>query len=124
MAYIVNIGLEISKAFNVDWNWDPAKVEEGLRAHGFRVMSTSTHQSDTEGTLIALIAGSPDGSEWEEIAHGLLKDCIAVFDLNTMEGQLYWPQAGPWGPFNPDYFLTLDGSRLSDAINQADAIAA
>lgn len=42
----------------------------------------------------------------------LKQDCIAVYRELTGGGALVGPRADAWGPFNPEYFLLLDGRRL------------
>lgn len=71
-------------------------------------------QSDTEETLVvnALIYSDFDVAR---LSARLEQDCIAIWDLAHQEGRLAGPNAAKWGDFNPEFFLLLNGSRLSDA---------
>ena len=69
------------------------------------ITNVAVKQSDTERTLIVdcnTIWGS-----LEVLAVALDQDCIAVRNNKTGDGELIGDKAEAWGPFNPEYFLTI-----------------
>lgn len=114
MTYILNIGL----AREGQENLKPLNVLRAVKNFGFPVASAAVYPSDTEQALVVSV---PAGSvlhhhflrDVAALADTLGQDCVAVYYTATGKGQLIGPRAEKWGEFNPEYFLLLDGTRLS-----------
>jgi hypothetical protein len=108
----LNIGLQRSSCA---LQWSPRQALHALRRDGFVVRSWTVHTSDTEPTLVArceLARFHGDAlAQAEVLADDLDQDCVAVLG-DDGRGALVGPR--PWGDFNPECFLTLEGRRLSD----------
>ena len=65
----------------------------------------AVRRSATEPTVIIRFKQAVDNLN--KIATALAQDCVAVFDDETGEGELYGDLAERWAPFNPEYFLTI-----------------
>lgn len=89
-----------------------------LHSLGFRILAHAGHTSDTEHTLVVQVlhGGSPwmVGNNIYRLSERLGQDCIAVVVDDDSEGTLIGPRADKWLPFNPAYFLNLDGTRLGN----------
>lgn len=117
-AFILNIGLNTPDG--------AIAVEEArkvLRAYGFSILREALLESDTEPTLVAEVATGFATTLTVlqllyQVSEELKQDCIAVYREYTLGGALVGALVGPradaWGPFNPEYFLLLDGRRLSE----------
>lgn len=116
-TYIVNIGLNTNDgAITIE------EARKVLCAYGFLILRDAVLESDTEPTLVAEVvtrAASPliVLQLLYQVSEELEQDCIAVYRELTLGGALVGPRADAWGPFNPEYFLLLDGRRLSEAAN-------
>lgn len=114
IKFIINIGLNTA-----DGAITPEEARETLRAYGFSILRDAVLESDTEPTLVAEVI-NPGASPiilpqlLHIVAEALDQDCIAVYRECTLGGALVGPRAAEWGPFNPEYFLLLDGRRLSE----------
>jgi hypothetical protein len=108
-APTLNIGL----ATNASGPVTPESALAAIEAVGGRVVKHSIHDSDTEPTLVAQLAAPLTPEQVNQAAVSLGQEAIAQHD--GQRGALYGPEAAKWGAFNPDFFLTLDGSRMSDA---------
>lgn len=114
IKFIINIGLNTA-----DGAITPEEARETLRAYGFSILRDAVLESDTEPTLVAEVI-NPGASPiilpqlLHIVAEELDQDCIAVYRELTGAGSLIGPRAAEWGPFNPEYFLLLDGRRLSE----------
>lgn len=117
-TYILNIGLNTT-----DGVIAIEKARKVLRAYGFSILREALLESDTEPTLVA----EAEMATWfaapltvlqrlYQVSEELDQDCIAVYHGLTGGGALVGPRADAWGPFNPEYFLLLDGRRLSETI--------
>ena len=82
-----------------------------LRQWGATVESWKVLESDSEPTLVAELRVDMGAYSLESISAELSQDCIAYVDSQG-RGALYGDKADAWGPFNPAYFLTLEGARL------------
>lgn len=113
-TFIVNIGLNTADgAITIE------EARETLRAYGFSILREALLESDTEPTLVAEVATGFATALTVlqllyQVAEELEQDCIAVYRECTLGGALVGPRADAWGPFNPEYFLLLDGRRLSE----------
>lgn len=113
-TFILNIGLNSPKGAI------PAEqARQALRAYGFSILREALLESDTEPTLVAEVAtgfATPLTvlQLLYQVSEELKQDCIAVYREYTLGGALIGPRAAEWGPFNPEYFLLLDGRRLSE----------
>lgn len=107
MTAIVNIGLAVNDGTTIK----PEHAAAVLRAvGGVRTLLARVEQSDTEPTLVAEITPPLNAAGGYAVAEHLKQDAIAQWD--GREGQLYGPNADAWAPFNPEFFVTLDGGRL------------
>ena len=117
IKFIVNIGLNTTDgAITVE------EARTTLRAYGFSILREALLESDTEPTLVAEVATGFATALTVlqllyKVSEELKQDCIAVYRELTGGGALIGPRAAEWGPFNPEYFLLLDGRRLSEAAN-------
>jgi hypothetical protein len=110
MAYILNIGL----ARDGKENLTALDALVSLSCADIKVVEAKVYDSDSEPTLVARVSKETflrTAVNW--VAIGLEQDCIGLYDAITGKGQLIGPRADKWGEFNPEYFLLLDGSRLS-----------
>ena len=89
-----------------------------LASLGFNILRHAGHTSDTELTLVAHVyhGGSAQmvGNNLFHLSQLLGQDCIAVVNEDTGDRTLIGPRADKWLPFNPAYFLNLDGTRLGN----------
>lgn len=108
MSYILNIGL----AREGQENLKPFNVLRAIRNLGCHVVAEGLRPSDTEPTLVVHVVHCAESTA-ETLAVILEQDCVARYHLGNGKGQLIGPRADKWGDFNPEYFLLLDGSRLS-----------
>lgn len=109
--YTINVGL-----VNTAGNISSAAARAALADAGIKVVTSNVLRSDTEPTLIALvdIACGSLSSAINHVCDALEQDCIAVVNEKLDDGILVGPNAAAWGTFNPEFFLTLSGRRLSD----------
>lgn len=79
------------------------------------IIDYSVQTSNTERTLVVLL---PTEKAPDEFLHALSvvlgQECIAAVDASSggLAGRLCGPDAAKWAPFNPDFFLTLNGGTL------------
>lgn len=113
MSTLINIGLA-SRDGPI-----PARVALATLSviGGVAPLHAAVRQSDTEPTLVAELRHPLNASAAYEVARRLNQDAIAQFD--GREGYLYGPNAAAWGPFDPAFFLTLDGGRLEQSLSLA-----
>jgi hypothetical protein len=108
MTTTINIGLACHNGGKVS----PEHALAVLRTvGGASPLRSSVRVSDTEPTLIAELRRPLNATAAYEVAKRLHQDAIAQFD--GREGHLYGPNAAAWAPFNPAFFVNLDGSRLA-----------
>ena len=81
------------------------------------ITDSAVYASDTEPTLTAELDRPLRAREIEELCERFDQDCVA--QIANGEGRLIGPRAEEWGEFNPEYFLTLDGKRLSETMETA-----
>ena len=113
-TFILNIGLNTA-----DGAVTAEQARQVLAANEFLITRDAVLESDTEPTLVAEVistAASPFVvlQLLHRVAEELDQDCIAVYRGLTGDGALIGPRAAEWGPFNPEFFLLLDGRRLSE----------
>lgn len=101
----VNIGLATNDGAGVT----VPEVLAVLQRTGARVLQHSTHQSDTEQTLVAQLSRPLTPAEATTVSAMLRQEAIA--QIHEGEGDLYGPKADAWRPFNPAFFLMPDGKR-------------
>ena len=115
---ILNIGLNRASGGAI-----PAEqARQTLAANEFLIVRDAVLESDTEPTLVAEVTSLNSSpfiflQRLRRVAEELDQDCIAVYRELTGAGSLIGPRAAEWGPFNPEFFLLLDGRRLSEAAN-------
>jgi hypothetical protein len=109
----LNIGLAVG---NLGQSNTLAQNVDTLERAGFLIDALSVQQSDTEATAVARVKFFGHGlvDKVYALATTLGQDCIAVYSNDLEFGKVIGPS--PWGDFNPDLFLTLDGRRLSDVL--------
>lgn len=120
MEVTLNIGLARTGNSNIGVGTVLREIEQS----GFTLRQHSIQHSDTEITVVAQVTArysfTPVAFRLAHLAESLEQDCIAVYHPATGHGYLAGPRAAAWGVFNPDYFLQLDGTRLSaDALPRA-----
>lgn len=113
--FILNIGLNRASGGTLT----PKLARLALLTNGFLIVNDAVLESDTEPTLVAEVI-NPGASPiillqlLRRVVEALGQDCIAVYRERTRGGALIGPRAAEWGPFNPEYFLLLDGRRLAE----------
>jgi hypothetical protein len=95
----------------------PDKVISALHLAGALPIDMTGHVSDTEYTYVIRIPRELSEREVKDLSLVLDQDAVAYWDGRN--GFLAGPYAAKWGKFNPDYFLTLTGDRLSDTFRKA-----
>jgi hypothetical protein len=121
MRFILNIGLNVGATTAIS-----AEVARQILAANdlLPVNDGVVHASDTEPTLVIEVEAilcSPMFviQALRATADDLQQDCIAVYRPKTGAGTLIGQKAAEWGPFNPEFFILPDGSRLSGPAAQA-----
>lgn len=113
MTITLNVGLKYS---DTCWlrghHMPPSKAIAAIYSVGGNIRHHEEFESNTERTLVASLTKPLTREQLETLSNYLDQDCIAQHD--GIEGQLVGPKAEEWGPFNPDYFLTMDGQPLPD----------
>lgn len=83
------------------------------------VLDAGTRHVDAEPTLVIECsfntAVESIQTACDRIARELGQDCLAVWFPARCRGRLIGPGAVAWGAFNPEFFILLDGTRLSAA---------
>lgn len=119
MQVHLNIGLARAGQSNIG----PGTVLRELHNCGFSVVRNVVRTSDTEPTVVAecLVPDALLGAGYsglKSMVDFLAKLCgqeaIAVWIPEREVGLLAGPNADAWGQFNPEFFLTYDGARLSE----------
>lgn len=105
---IVNIGMDIPGGGKLT----EKRILGALKKAGVDVVDRAIHRSNTENTVVATLSRPLSKEEADGLSRTLKQDAIVQFHNGA--GELYGPKAADWGPFNPEYFLTLDGKRMSD----------
>lgn len=119
---ILNIGLNRASGGTITADL----ARRTLLANEFSIVRDAVLESDTEPTLVAEVTIRNTSpfiflQLLRRVAEELDQDCIAVYRELTGGGSLIGPRAAEWGPFNPEFFLLLDGRRLSDAAQRSAA---
>lgn len=104
----LNVGLDTNEGGSIS----AAQALAAIRMRGGYVRSHTLAESDTELTLIAILNNPMNPDKLHQLSVDLQQDCIAM--AVGSDGELYGPKAEAWGPFNPEYFLTITGTRLAD----------
>ena len=106
---IINIGLHRNDGGMVD-------VARLLRGGMLDRLITKAHVyvSDTEPTLVACLACDAQRAQLvaDIVCANHAQDAVAFWDAATNAGHLVGPKAEAWGPFNPAYFIMMDGRRM------------
>ena len=122
MRFLLNIGLNVGATTAIS-----AEVARQILIanHLLPVDDGVVHASDTEPTLVIavepLMLRNPllVMQSLKAVAVDLQQDCIAVYRPKTGGGSLVGPKAAEWGPFNPEFFILPNGTRLSGPAAQA-----
>jgi len=115
---VVNIGLDIGERKNA---LTDAQVRVALKNAGVRVVSVRVVRSNTENTVVARLDRPLTKEEGDRVSADLQQDAIAQYADD--KGELFGASADKWGPFNPEYFITADGTTLVEA-RRAEKLAA
>lgn len=89
----------------------PIDVALAVAKIGGKIEEAAIHESDSEETVVIRLAEPLPSHSLEWLSAELLQDCVA--QAVGYAGELQGPKAADWGPFNPAYFLQLDGRRLA-----------
>jgi len=119
-ATTINIGLHVNgrrntKSAVVNQAFETARA---LRALGLKVVRARVVHSNTEPTYVALVTNGVSNNDLIYLCDRLEQDAIAAY-YETGVGTLVGPKAEEWGPFNPEYFLTIDGLPLASVSKAA-----
>lgn len=115
MPSTVNIGLDVKGGERMK----PDRVLAELGKY-VDVTKHSVRQSGTEPTVIADLSRPLTPEEANKVSAALSQEAIAQFADG--KGELYGPQAENWKPFNPDFFLTQDGKKMSEVPNRPQTV--
>ena len=113
MTTTLNVGLNVGDKLGLH----PLAVLRAIRHAGGLPVRATVHESDTEQTAVVALAKPLSPSALERLSSALRQDAVAQWD--GVKGLLVGPKAAEWGPFNPAFFLTLDGSRLAPEMARA-----
>jgi hypothetical protein len=100
--YTINIGLA-NPVFN-----NENTIPETLRfafEYLADIENVAVKQSATERTIV--IDFNEIYGSLTVLSDILDQDCVALFDNETGEGNLFGSKRDKWMPFNPEYFLTI-----------------
>jgi len=107
---LINVGLNTTE---VGGENSPPLTEQQVRAEldklGVQVTRSAIHQSDTEQTFSASLSRPLTPAEATKFSADLKQQAIA--QIVHGKGELYGPAAHEWKPFNPEYFLTPEGTH-------------
>lgn len=118
-THLINVGLGVK---NSETTLPPESVVAVLVASGVTIAGTPLITvSSTEPIFVAVIC-VPEGTDIPTMFWGISKrlqqEAVVIFDLRSHIGELHGPNAEAWGPFNPDYFFTPSGRRMSEDMPQ------
>ena len=112
----LNVGMDIESTEALS----AQVIREVLVANGLLLGRSAVVQSDTERTLVIDVMPGPEITNPGRMhaalflsAQDLRQDCIAAWNEQTRSGGLVGPRAAKWGAFNPEFFFTLEGKRLT-----------
>ena len=112
----LNVGMDIESTEALSAN----VIREILAANGLLLGRDAVVQSDTERTLVIDVMPGPEITNPGRMhaalflsAQDLRQDCIAAWNEQTRSGGLVGPRAAKWGAFNPEFFFTIEGKRLT-----------
>lgn len=109
---VMNVGLKVDATGYI---WEVADVREAAERCGVIMGKPTVVNSDSEPTVVATFAAPTQKEVWQ-MAKVLQKDCIACYDSRNWNGFLIGPNRDAWGKFNPEFFFTSTGKRLSDLL--------
>lgn len=113
-AYL-NIGLKAGTA-PYQTNVPVFDALRAVRRVGGKFHHSTIQKSDTENTLVIELDGGLTRRALYDLAGALGQEAVAqcmYFGDDRQWGELVGPKAEAWGAFNPQFFLLLDGGRLS-----------
>jgi hypothetical protein len=121
MRFLLNIGLNVGATTTLSAH----VARQILIANDLLPVNDGVvHASDTEPTLVIEVQPLSRNpflvlAALKATADDLQQDCIAVYRPKTGGGSLVGPKAAEWGPFNPEFFILPNGTRLSGPAAQA-----
>ena len=112
----LNVGMDIESTEALS----AQVIREILVTNGLLLGRDAVVQSDTERTLVIDVMPGPEITNPGRMhaalflsAQDLRQDCIAAWNEQTRSGGLVGPRAAKWGAFNPEFFFTIEGKRLT-----------
>lgn len=93
---------------------DPQTVLTLLREMCVWVHSYAVQQSDSEPTLVVHTDRLLSPERVASICFTLRQEAIVQYSHVAKTGWVEGPMAENWGEFNPEYFVLIDGRRLSE----------
>lgn len=97
-------------------NLDPATVLAALQEVGAVAQASEVFTSDTEPTLVVKVKQALTKEQGDRLSTMLGQEAIAQ-RTDDESGALFGPAADKWGDFNPEFFITIDGTRASEVAN-------
>jgi len=110
MNATLNIGLLTADKSETLAPTDVMMAVERIAGKGC-IFQAAIHTSDSEDTVVMELVRPLPSHNLVWLSHELQQDCVAQFD--GRRGELQGPKAADWGPFDPAFFLTIDGQRLA-----------
>lgn len=84
-----------------------------LRELGVAIYSYAVQQSDSEPTLVVRTDRLLTPEKVNTLCFLLRQEAMAQYSHIAKAGWVEGPMSENWGPFNPEYFVLIDGRRLS-----------
>lgn len=91
----------------------PQTVLALLQEMGVWIHSYAVQQSDSEPTVVVRTNALLTPERVAVLCTVLRQEAIVQYSHIAQDGWVEGPMAENWGPFNPEYFVLIDGRRLS-----------
>ena len=92
----------------------PQTVLALLQELGVRIHSYAVQQSDSEPTLVVRTNALLTPERVSTLCTVLRQEAMVQYSHVAKTGWVEGPMAENWGSFNPEYFVLIDGRRLSE----------
>ena len=112
---MVNIGMNVNDGSTISHE----DIAAALKEHGVDIVDSKVHQSNTEPTLVARLSRPLTDDEAHEVSEVLHQDAIA--QMHNGQGELHGPRADAWKPFNPEYFMGMNGKPVGEGADMVGA---
>lgn len=93
---------------------DPQTVLSLLREMCVWIHSYAVQQSDSEPTLVVRTERLLSPEQVTAICYILRQEAMVQYSHIAKAGWVEGPMSENWGGFNPEYFVLIDGRRLSE----------